>query len=861
MLKRIAIFLLLCSTAFAANTSINAFNAGEFSPLLDGRTDIQKYYSGCQTLENMLVMSYGGAERRPGLSFIAEVKDSSKKVRVVSFEFSTEQAYILEFGDLYLRFYKDGAQILDGAPPYEIVTTYLEADLPELQFIQSADIMFIAHPDYATRQLTRTGDTAWTITDMVFERGPFLDENETSTTITPSAITGSGITLTASSAIFVDPGHIGSIWEISYDVVSVTVEGSFAGTGSSSTTPIQLGRTWSFSTGGTWNGTVQLQKSYDGGTLWSTVAGQAYPGSARNINSTGTETVDDAIYRVNMLTHTSGTLTYGFTANGFQLNGVVEITAIASTTSATADVKVDLGDTAATKIWSEGAWSDYRGYPSALAFYEERLTFANSLFRPQTIWFSETNAWNSFRNDTGDSDAMTFTIAADQVNAIRWMVPKTALILGTSGGEWTISANSADEALTPTNVKAVRHSTYGNTELQAIAVNNVVLFAERQARKIRELTFSFEIDDYVAPNMTVLSEHITRSGMVDMAYQSVPDSILWTVLGNGNIAAMTYNREQDVVGWHRHVTEGSYESIAVIPGTEDEVWVSVLRSVNGSDVRYVEQFQARDYGDDQADVYFVDSGVTYNGGETQTVTNITQADPGVVTVTTWLTDIDGTNMANGDHVFMTGIVGMVELNNLVFEVANVNVGTKTFSLKDETGTVDYNTTAFTAYSSGGTAEMVAKIITVAHLEDETVTVCGDGAFDGEYTVASNIITASDYYNTIHVGLPYTSIISPMKLNVPLQDGTMMGRTKRIIDLTMRFYKTLSCNAGPSITDFTPVDFRSDFDEISEVPPAFTGDKDITWTGSYEKEGTIVLFTDQPLPMTVLSLMPNFEVGR
>jgi hypothetical protein len=653
------------------------------------------------------------------------------------------------------------ASLYDATAIYEIITPYLTADLFGLQFIQSADVMFIAHPDYPQMQLTRANNTDWTISDLVFERGPFIDENETDITITPSATTGDGITLTSSANIFNNPGHIGALFEISYDVPTVTVQGEFTATGVSATTSVELGRSWAFSTGGTWSGTVELQKSYDGGTLWSTVAGQVYPGSERNISSTGTETVDDAIYRVNMTSFDSGPLTYDFSANGFQLNGVVEITAVSSATSATADVQVDLGDTAATKIWSEGAWSALRGYPSTLAFFEERLTFAATTYQPQTVWLSETDAWTSFRNDTGDSDAMTFTIAADQVNAIRWMIPKTSLILGTSGGEWTISANSADEGLTPTNVKAIRHSTYGSAELQAVAVNNVVLFPQKQARKIRELTYSFEIDDYVAPDMTVLSEHITESGIVNMAYQSIPDSILWNVLANGNLVAMTYNREQDVVGWHRHVTDGQYESVAVIPGTEDEIWVSVLRNIDGSPVRYVEQFQPRDYGDDQDDAFYVDSGFTYDGVPTVTVSGLD------------------------------------------------------------------------------------------HLEGETVSVLGDGLAQADKTVTAGSITI-DSASVVQVGMPFTSTVSPMPLNVPQQDGTMMGRTVIIRELSMRFNETSSCNAGPTSTKYTPLVF-------DEVP--YTGNERITWKGSYDTEANIVLFTSEPLPLTLLSLMPTYEVGN
>ena len=176
------------------------FTGGELSPRLDGRNDLTKYASGCKTLENMIVYPHGSAARRPGTQFVAEVKDSTKKTRLIPFEFSTTQTYMLEFGDQYIRFYKDNGVILSGGSPYEIVSPYLEAELFEIKFAQSADVMYICHPNHAVRKLSRTGHTAWTLTEVNFTNGPYLDNNITTTTFTISAHTvGAGRTLTASA--------------------------------------------------------------------------------------------------------------------------------------------------------------------------------------------------------------------------------------------------------------------------------------------------------------------------------------------------------------------------------------------------------------------------------------------------------------------------------------------------------------------------------------------------------------------------------------------------------------------------------------------------------------------------------------
>lgn len=674
----IVLFIVAISIpAIGAKLPLNAFNTGEMSPLLEGRTDVAKYYSGCRTLENFTVLSYGGAQRRPGTKYIANAKSASAKCRLIPFEHSASTAYVAEMGNLYMRFYKDGAQITAGQIgdiddwvnntayvigsvkedsadntvwacteahtsavagtfaddrtgaaagkwyqltvdgnlyyPYEIETPYLTADLFEVKFIQSANWMYMSHPDYIPQKLVRGGDASWLLSDVSFARGPFLKQNVTAITVTGSATTGS-ITLTSNGTIF-NTNHVGAHWQITHTVEASSVSGALSGNGSSSTVNVQLSRTFDFSTHGTWTGTMTLQRSYDAGSTWKDVLPIHYENDG-NVTYTDIEQIDDAIYRVTMSDYGEGTCNFNLTARSFDLNGVVEITAFTSTSEVTATVENELGATTATKFWAEGAWSDDEGWPACLSFYEERLVFAATTNQPQTIWFSNIDDWEIFKEGDLDDDSMILTLAADQVNVIRWMAPQNSLMIGTISAEWQMSGSNSEATIAPLNVRAKRQSNYGSADLQGVMSNNVVLFAQRQARKVRELTYSFEIDAWVAPDMTVLSEHITSSGIVEMEFQKTPHPILWCVRDDGQLAAMTYMREQNVIGWHRHVTntsnmtvESDIESVTVIPGTgEDEVWVSVERVINGSTVRYIEQIQPFDWGDDQSDAFFVDSG-------------------------------------------------------------------------------------------------------------------------------------------------------------------------------------------------------------------------------------------------------------
>ena len=184
-----------------ATFAFSNFTAGRLSKRLGGRTDLSKYYNGCSELENFIVHAHGGVSRRPGTRFIAEVKSSSASTRLIRFQFSVSQAYVLEFGNNYFRIFKDGGAITSGSPaaPVEVTTTYTTAQLFDLKFSQSADVMYVVHEGHPVRKISRTSDTAWTIADVEFKRGPFMDTNSTTTTLTANARTGSSITISASA--------------------------------------------------------------------------------------------------------------------------------------------------------------------------------------------------------------------------------------------------------------------------------------------------------------------------------------------------------------------------------------------------------------------------------------------------------------------------------------------------------------------------------------------------------------------------------------------------------------------------------------------------------------------------------------
>ena len=525
--------------------ALTSFVSGEFSPKMDGRTDFEKYNSGAKTLENFLVHPQGAATRRVGTQFIAEVKSSAAKTRLIPFEFSTTQTYILEFGNTYIRFYKDKGQIQDSGSAYEISSPYLTAELFEIKFAQSADVMYITHPNHEVMKLSRTGHTSWTLAEVAFTDGPYLATNSTTTTLTPaSASVATGVNITASA-----------------------VTGINGGAGFQTT---DVGRIISFN------------------------------------------------------------------------SGKAKITARTSTTVVVATITTEFTNTDATEAFNLGAFSDTTGHPSCVSFFEQRLVFAGTTGEPQTLFFSKAGDYENMTTGTNADDAMVYTIASNQVNAIRYMKAVRTLVVGTTGGEFTVSADGTDASITPTNITIKRQSSFGSANVDAIPAGNAILFLQKAKRKIRELQYNFDSDGYQAADLTILNETVTDTGINEMSYQQEPGSNIWCVRDDGVLACLTYQRSENVIAWSRHIFGGAFgsgkavcESVASISGTltEDELYVIVKRTINGATKRFVECFSEFDFDETSATSFkFLDSHLSYSGSATTTLSGLAHLEGQTVSI-------------------------------------------------------------------------------------------------------------------------------------------------------------------------------------------------------------------------------------
>ena len=771
-----------------------SFNTGELSPTLEGRTDLNKYSSGCRTLENFIPMVQGPARRRSGTYFVEEIKNSANRSWLLRFEFSESQAYILEFGNQYIRFYTNYGQVQTGSVTawqtsqsyvvgdlrsnggtnyyckvahtsgtfstdlsagkwyaltgtiYEIPTPYTAADLTnsnntlKLRTVQSADVIYIVHPSYAPKKLSRYSATKWILEDINFLGGPFEDvDPDEAITVYASAQTGTGITLTASSALF----------------ASTDVGSTF----------------------------LLEQKSIDGITQWE--VGKSISSGARRrsdgktyeaLNSATTGTVKP-IHSVGAVYDGDSGVQWQFRDPGY---GYVKITGYTNSTTVTADVVSRIpagavGSGNATNRWAFSRWSSVRGWPSQVAFFRERLVFASG----QKIDMSVAADYENFadRDESGQvvaDMAIAIEVSSDQVNKIEWLAASDGLLIGTAGGEFVAQEVTTDQPLGPDNVKIVPQSSYGSKSVIPVLVGESVLFVQRSGQKLRELVFDFANNGYKSSDLTVLSEHITYGGLVDICYQQEPHSIVWCVRSDGELLGFTFNREQDVLGWHRHPLggDGIVECVETIPspfGDQDDLWMIVRRTIDGQTKRYIEYLWP-DFVDnsDIEDAFCVDCGLTYDSTPVSTISGLD------------------------------------------------------------------------------------------HLEGKIVSILADGAAHPNRTVESGSVTLQRASSVVHVGLPYLSLLQTMRPEAGAGDGTAQGKTKRINKMVIRFLATVGAKAGPDVDHLDEIQFRSGSALMDAPVPLFTGDKIMEWPGGYDFDGYMIVEQDQPLPMTVVALMPQLQ---
>lgn len=862
----------------------SSFNAGELSPRLHGRVDFGKYVSGVKRMERFIPLKQGPAKRCPGTRFVAEVDDSTKRSWLLRFQFNVDEAYILEFGDNMVRFFTDHGQVVvSGVAAWVTATAYVQGDIRsnggvnywckaahtsgagtepgvgaswttvwhpmtstifeiyspysvsdlldddgslKLSFAQSGDVIYFAHPSYAPYKLSRLGATNWTFAKADFTGGPFQEDNDSATTVYASAITGTGITLTASASIFVST-DVGTLFYLK-------------------------------------------QKKTDGIEQWEPAKAVSLNDLRRSdgknykaLNAATTGTIRP-VHTEGAIFDGDGAVQWEFQDPGF---GIVKITGYTSGTVVTGDVQSQIPDQAtlvanASERWALAAWSDHEGWPEHVAFFRERLVFS----RANTIWMSVAGDFENFADTdfgivTTDS---SITIDLSTGDEIEWLEPlKKALVAGTAAKCFPVTETTTSDPLGPENIRADDDSARGVSGTQPVRVGETVLSVHRAGKRVRELTYSFDIDGFKSVDMSALADHMAGRGrIISMAYQEEPHTVLWCVTSLGKLLGFTYDSEQDVLAWHRHPIGGSgyVECVQTIPapdGGDDELWLIVKRTIDGSTKRYIEYLEA-DFDDDAdpQDAFFVDSGLTYDGAVAQTLSPGTGA------------DVDGTAdvvFTAGAAAFSAGDVGRVihyryttedeDTGETVYHTAKATI-TAYNSTTEVEATID-NPFPSTAVIASGDWRLTATTISgLGHLEGEEVDVLVDGATHPRRTVDSGEIELQEAGSKVQVGLPILAKIRLLPFEAGQDEGTAQGKTQRIDSMVLRVRASLGGKIGPDEDHLEEIQYRSTEDEMDEPPPLASEDIFVEFDGDYDRGADALLVCDQPLPFTWVAAMPS-----
>ena len=537
-----------------------AFGGGEVTPEFFGRIDDVKYQTGLATCRNFIVLPHGPIANRPGFAFVRAVKDSTRKTRLIPFTYSTDQTMVIELGAGYFRFHTQGATLMNGALPYEIANPYAEADLFDIHYVQSADVMTLVHPNHAPRELRRLGATNWALDTI-----SFVSALAAPTGLSATHTAGSG---TASPTTY--KYKVTAVGEIGIDESLASTEASVSG---------DLLLTGAFNT-----------------LTWSVVPGAQ---------------------RYNVYKRSSGLFGYIGQADGLSFKDE--------------NIAADIGRTPPIQF---NPFSGAGNYPGAVSYFEQRRVFAGTKNAPQNLWMTRagTEANLSYSLPTKDDDAIAFRVAAREANTIRHILPLDSLVLLTGAAEWRVTSINSD-AITPSSV-AVRPQSYiGAGSAQPVIVNSSILYGAARGGHVRELAYNWQAGGYITGDLSLRAPHLFDGfDIADLAFQKSPAPVAWFVSSSGKLLGLTYVPEQQIGAWHKHDTDGVFESVAcVAEGAEDAVYAVIRRTIAGQTVRYIERMAPRLFGA-QENAFFVDAGATYEGPPADTISGLAHLEGRTVSI-------------------------------------------------------------------------------------------------------------------------------------------------------------------------------------------------------------------------------------
>jgi hypothetical protein len=751
---------------------------------------------------------------------------------------------------------------------YEIPTPYAEADLFDIHYVQSADVMTLVHPNYAPRELRRYGATDWRLETISFGAAiaapgaptvtAFRGQSQNITTIS-----------TASPAVLEVP-----VKPLFAEQSTVFITGCTGAAGFSlpdgfytvthTGTPANGFKIADYNTGVAYNNAVaytansgSVQESsrvYDVDNYYVVTA----------LNDTNAESqASSSGHVVNNLTVTGAynTITWSAVTGATRYNVYKRLNGlygyIGQTSALTFTDDNIAPDLSITPSIYDAVFASSGNYPGAVSYFEQRKAFAGTTNEPQTLWMTRSATENdmSYSIPTQDDDRIKIEVAVREASTIRHIVPLTQMLMLTNSSELRVSPINSD-VITPSTISVRPQSYIGANNVQPEIVNNVVVYCAERGGHVRELGYSWQSQGFITGDLSLRSTHLFDNlELSDMCYAKSPQPILWFISSSGYMLGLTYVPEQQLGAWHWHETDGTFESCtAVAEGDEDRVYVVVKRTINGSTKRYVERLASRQV-DALDDCIFVDSALTYNGtnitSETVTVSGGTAWDSTEVLTITASSSLfvwPGTTDV-GDAIVLTDANG-VKYRLTIIATSSTTVAT---ARVDKLIPVALRNTATTNWSFarkdlGG----------LSHLEGKTVSILADGAVMPEQVVTSGSISLQRAATKIIVGLPYESDLQtlPMTLNV---DGFGQGRTKNVNKAWLRVYKSSGIFVGPDADHL--VEYKQRTTEPYGSPPSLKSDEVlVVMTPSWGAGGQVYIRQSDPLPLTLVGLTLEVSIG-
>ena len=817
-----------------------AFSGGEISPEMFGRIADQKFQQGAALVRNFIIKPQGPAQNRSGFAYVNEVKDSSKKTRLLSFTFSTVQTMIIEFGENYFRFHTQGQTLLysngtawsnataytvgdialqggvnyyctvahtNQAPPnasywyalptnyiYEVPHSYLEAELFDVHYVQSADVMTIVHPNHPPAELRRLGATKWELKTINFGSPLPPPTGVTVATYIPSSTSTNSDTYEDHNYVITAIGS-NLVEESNQSAIGLKADGSTP-TNNIFVTGAKNTITWNAVTGATRYRVYKEQGGIFG-----------------FIGETDTTTLVDN----NILTDFS--ITPPIHENDFVGTG---------------------------------------NYPGAVSYFEQRRVFAGTNNAPQDIWMTKsgTESNMSFGLPIRDDDRIEFRVAAREANTIRHIVPLTNLLMLTGSAEWRVTSVNSD-AITPSSISVKPQSYVGANNAQPVIVNNSLVYGAARGGHVRELGYNWQANGFITGDLSLRAPHLFDNlTILDMALAKAPIPVVWMVSSNGKLLGLTYVPEQQLGAWHQHDTDGTFESVACVSEADDDVTYCVIkRTINGATKRYIERMGTRLFKT-QRDNFFVDAGATYDGTNTDTNKTVTISGGTTyvkgqsVTITTNYNLFNAPPSTDDKDDAIVLVDGDTFYRLTILSTTSQTVATAKL---DKDLPVSLRNTPITTF------EVARNVISgINFLEGKKISILADGAVHPQKTVTSGSITLDRAASVVHLGLPYESDLETLPIALQIE-AFGQGRVKNLNHVWLRVLESSGIFAGPSVDKLIEAKQRTT--EPYGTPPNLkTEDIKIMVTPTWQDNGQIFVRQTDPLPLTIVGLTLEVAVG-